>query len=1035
MTHFNDDYEETYNLKENYTEKKFQKVPIEDSHINTVEVYNVHAGFDLSKIKCRRKVANYFIIILIIVMFIMISRILKLTDLISSDPEPVLNDDNVRDEFDGEMDNDNYNYTEEESSKYFYIIQKKENISFSNFSSPQLRKPENIKLIERLEISLDLEYSQFVHLKIIDANNTRWEVPEKDVLNEEYILKRNESKIPISSNIYDYDPDLESQYFYVELLNDQDDDDNEFKDEDKDREKNADKQDDEDKDEDAETRKDFGFRILTPDNEEIYKFTTKKNFLFSDTYINFESQITSDNIFGFGERTHDFKLNDGIYTIWPADCGKTKNDDGQGGMNQYGHQPIGLHKSKYSGYWLGFVFLNTNAQDIIIHSDKNSTYLTHKTIGGIIDYYIIVDGSPEEIIKDIKFLLGTPALPPFWSLGYHQSRYGYKSFNDFKDVYEKYKNLEIPIDAMWLDIDGLENYEVFTLNDKFKEIIPYIQNNIHKDGGKFIPKVNIGFSYEKNESSYIKLGNELNIFIKSNYTKKNLIGKTLSGKTVFPDFFHPNISEFWNQGLKDYYNLIPYDGICLDKNEPLNLLENNNSKCLGEILDENECTQEKNKYYNEELPYMPGYRKDFSNNLSSKSISENALIYGNNTIYDTKPMFSFYQTKYTYHFLNSYLSQRPFILSLSTSIGSGKYTYHWIGDNLSTFENLKNSISAIFNFNIFGIPFTGADICGYMEDATENLCKRWFNLGIFYPFTRNNNFVSSKNQFPWSFQSETINLIKKNINLRYSLLKYIYSQFFLISLNEKGSFFKPLMFDFPDDEASFEDIESKIMIGEALLLCAFFEDNENSKKFKFPNRGFNDYKTGKNVSDYIEDIESNSKNKIIELSGKFDEIHLFVREGFIIPYQNVFEKYILNTQKLKEEKINLIVNIDCYNRSKGELFFDNDEADTIENNNYIRVDMNFEGKKMVISTYENNLKKYNYKDHILGKIEFWRAKTISKSIDINKKICIKITFNKKANHSEEIEGIYDQENDKIIFEISKDGKEISLFDINEIIFN
>ena len=160
-----------------------------------------------------------------------------------------------------------------------------------------------------------------------------------------------------------------------------------------------------------------------------------------------------------------------------------------------------------------------------------------------------------------------------------------------------------------------------------------------------------------------------------------------------------------------------------------------------------------------------------------------------------------------------------------------------------------------------------------------------------------------------------------------------------------------------------------------------------------------------------------------------------MREGYIIPYQNVFDKYILNTQKLKEEKINLIINIDNFNRSKGELFFDNDEVDTIENQKYYRVNMYFNGEKLIFTTSKNNLDKYNYKDHILGKIEFWRVKEIIKSLDKSKKISINITFNEKINFSEDIEGIYDQENDKIIFDFSDDEKEISIFDINEIIFN
>ena len=1035
MKRYIEDNEET----ENMSDKGFEKVPIEDTQNHSIEIYNVYSGLDLSKTKCKKKIYKAVLIILVIAIFIMLSRILKISQLINEEPNPIPNNDHIKENYhpdDDEEDEYRNNY-DEEMNEYFYIVQNKEKIDLKDFSSQQLKKPENIKLIEKLEITLDLEYDKFVHLKIKDANDTRWEVPEKDVLDKDYLLNKNDNKIAMSR----YSKIFDSQFFYIELLiNDTVGNENINDDKDPDNidvEKDMDANDNnENENDDNVINEYFGFRLMTQENEEFYSFTTTKNFLYSDTYINFESKLTSDNIYGFGERTHDFKLNEGIYTIWPYDCGGTKYDDGQGGMNQYSHQPIGLHKTKYSNIWLGFVFLNTNAQDIVIKSDsnKNNTFLTHRTIGGIIDYYIIVNDSPEEVVKSIQTLLGIPPLPPFWSLGYHQSRYGYKSFNDFKEVYEKYKSLEIPIDGMWLDIDSLENFEMFTINEKFKKTISYVKDNIHKDGGKFIPIVDIGFSYENKDSPYIKLGDELDIFIKSNYTKEYLIGKVWPGKTVFPDFFHPKISEFWNKGLEDYYNLVNYDGIWLDMNEPANLLEKTNSKCIGEIAEEIECSEDKNIYYNDNLPYIPGYRKNVKETLSFKSISENALIYGNNTIYDTKPMISYYQTKLTYHFLNKHLSLRPFILSRSTSLGSGKYTFHWLGDNLSTFENLKNSISGIFNFNIFGIPFTGSDICGFMEDASKNLCLRWYNLGAFYPFSRNHNFFAAKDQYPWSFESDAINIIKKNINFRYSLLRYMYSQFFLISLNEKGSFFKPLMFEFPEDETSYEDIESKIMFGEAFLLCTFYENNENSKKFKFPNSNFNLYPSGKPLFNY--DEKENNKIMIAELSGKLDNIHLFLRGGFIVPYQNVFDNYILNTQRLRDEKINLIVNIDNYNNSKGEIFYDNDGIDTIKNNTYFRVDMYYNDNKLSFTTFKNNLEKYDYNDHILGKIEFWRISDLIKVNNLKEDktpiISLNVTYNDNKKGEDIIEGIYEKENDKAIFEISQGDKTVSIFDINEM---
>ena len=1052
MSNYNED-EENHSINDKreldkLESKDFETVPIEDSSNNSIEIFNVYKGIDLSKVRFKRKINQILLVILVVAIVFLMFKILNISPLFSDDNQDVMfnndndnNQDNFNDQnFDNNDDDEEYNNIYDE---YFYVDQDKDKINIRQLSSTQLKNPDNIKLVDKLQISLNLEYDKFVHMKIKDAENKRWEVPEKEVLDKDYLLNKNDNLVEFSK----YSKVLDSQFFYIEIIANEVNKTSVNETEEGNEKKEDEEEDEEDFDEEGGDYngpgkkyvvEDFSFRLMTQENEEFFYFSTKDNFIFSDTYINFESKLTSDNIYGFGERTHDFKLNDGVYTIWPYDCGGTKYDDGKGGMNQYSHQPIGLHKTKFENLWLGFVFLNTNAQDVVIRSDKDNTYLSHKTIGGIIDYYIIVNDSPEEIIKNIQTLLGIPPLPPFWSFGNHQSRYGYNSGKDFIDVYEKYKKSEIPIDSMWLDIDALDNFQMFTLNSKFTNIVNYITNNIHADGGKFVPIVDIGFSDDKS-NQYIKLGNKLDIFIKSNYTKKNLIGKVWPGKTVFPDFFHPDIETFWNQGLNDYYKILPYDGIWLDMNEPTNLLENG-GKCIGEIVPDKQCTEDKNIYNEDDLPYIPGYRKNSNKKLSDKSISENALIYGNKTIYDVKPMISLLQTKVTYNYLNNNNEAvRPFILSRSTSLGSGKYTYHWLGDNLSTFANLKNSISGIFNFNIFGIPFTGSDICGFMDNASKDLCIRWYNLGIFYPFMRNHNFFQSKDQYPWTFGDDALQIINKNIKLRYTLIRYIYSQFFLISLNEKGSFFKPLMFEFPDDQTSYENIEDKIMVGESLFLCAFYDNSIKPKSFKFPNANFNKFPEGKTVTSYIDhNSEIKEKNKIIELSGNLEDIHLFVRGGFIVPYQNVNEKYVINTKKLRNEKINLIINIDYYNQSKGELFYDNDEINTIEENKYYRVEIFYSEKKLTFNTFKNNLDSYEYQDHILGKIELWRASQIFVMNDKNEQKTKMVLLNiKYADNSvdENIEGIYDLENDKIVFDVSNNDKKISIFNINEITFN
>ena len=866
--------------------------------------------------------------------------------------------------------------------KYYLYNQKDLTPSkLEQLKSHQLINENNIKIIKEIKISLTIEYSKYIHLKMKDSNKERWEIPE-DILNNEYLKN-------LSDNIKN-----ETYNFKIEYLVSNDD---------------------------------FYFYLYSDSNEKdnkrniFYSFNTSKNFIYSDNYINFESYLTSDDIYGFGERIHNFKLNEGIYTIWPTDR-KNYYDEGKGGQNLYGHQPIGLHKTKYKDIWLGFVFLNTNAQDIQIkNKGKDNVVLTHKTIGGIIDYYLIVDNSPENVLRDIHYLIGKPILPPFWSLGYHQCRWGFHNFSEFKNVYETYKLKKIPIDAMWIDIDAMNNYLIFTLDkNKFKELPDYIDNVIHKDNGYFVPIIDIGLGYDKEDiSKYIKIGNDNNLFIKSGYTKKNLMAKVWFGKTLFPDFFNPNIYKLWNAGLDDYYNEIKYDGIWLDMNEPSNL--KTKGIYIGEIFEDEKEEEKCNMIEDLKISYFPGYTND-TNKLIRGSISMNGITYNNNILYNNKPLISVYQTKLTYNYLKN-KNKRPFILTRSNSIGIGKYSFHWLGDNFSKNEYIKYSIAGIFNYNIFGIPFTGADICGFNYNAKGNLCARWYNIGAFYPFSRNHNSRKYKDQYPWTFGKYAEDIIRKDIQYRYSLLIYFYSQLFLVSLNEKGSFFKPVMFEYPNDKYSYEDIESKIMLGDALL-CAFFDNNEKDKEFALPNSHFNLYPSGENILNYSADDNNNLRKKT--LSGKISDLHIFLRGGYIIPMQDTFDKYILNTYFLRKENLNLIINPDEKGNSKGVLFFDNDDIDVIKNRNYIRIELEFKNRILKINTSNENNIDYEYNNIKVNKIEIWRINELLNEDEIKKdSIDIKI---KSKNEEKAVKGKINKSINKIIININN----IILFDLYEL---
>ena len=74
------------------------------------------------------------------------------------------------------------------------------------------------------------------------------------------------------------------------------------------------------------------------------------------------------------------------------------------------------------------------------------------------------------------------------------------------------------------------------------------------------------------------------------------------------------------------------------------------------------------------------------------------------------------------------------VLSRSTFAGSGQFAGHWLGDNFSRWSAMADSIIGMMEFNLFGIPYIGADICGFNDDTTEEMCERWMELVFIAPF-------------------------------------------------------------------------------------------------------------------------------------------------------------------------------------------------------------------------------------------------------------------------------------------------------------
>ena len=809
--------------------------------------------------------------------------------------------------FQGEFNPDNYHY------------------DWTANSTKELLNP-----IERLNIQISLECDKYLHIYVTDAINKRWE-------NQFSISESYQEKIKTCSQT----KTLKDFGLYIS----------------------------------EETSEPFYITLINPENNELIFTTENTDFIYSDLFIGFGGFVSTNDIYGFGERFHELNLGDGKYTMWPNDTGGIHEDKGDGGYNAMGIHPLGFHRTSQNTF-IGLLFNNINAQDIFIESgyDKwnNTVLLEHRTIGGVIDYYITINDTPDKALISLHDIIGHPMLVPYWSLGFHQCRWGYHSTQNIRDVYENYVAYELPIDTFWGDIDILQDYRIFTLNEKNFKDLPNLIYELHENNYKFVPIVDIGFPMKEEDEFYMR-GKETNAFIKSNYTNEDLISHVWPGRAVFPDFFCNSGVELWKYAMERYYQTVKYDGIWLDMNEPAMIYVDDENR--GEILPEGK-TFDPNMNRYEYLPYIPGYRKDHPNirtrslseNSYSNSLNDNEFLYG----YNFKPLMNYIENMITNVDIISITNKRPFILSRSTALGHGKYSFHWLGDNTADYEHMRNGVNGIFQFQIYGVPMTGDDICGFFNDSWDEICARWMSLGSFFPFSRNHNHADYKSQEPYVFgkNSLTYKSSKLALNMKYSLLRYYYTNLFKVSLGEKGSFFKPLFFEYYSDLNTTLDMAESFMIGDSFIIYPIYKNETDDIEVYMPKDDWNIFPTGE-----IYKSKGNWTGGKIKLSGEYNKIHIFMRGGKIFPYQNTFNKFIPNSKALNKEKTELYIIPDSETHiANGDIIFDNDEYDTLSSKNYYYIHIEFYMNMMLFSTNNEMKTNYEYKDIYVSKLKFFRMK-------------------------------------------------------------
>ena len=701
----------------------------------------------------------------------------------------------------------------------------------------------------------------------------------------------------------------------------------------------------------------FYFQISDPSDPEITYITTQNfDFVMGEHFVEFQTAVNAAEFYGIGERITSFKLKPGTYTIAGRDQ-LTPIDDGTiPGKNTYGNHPFYMFKLPDNSYG-GLFILSSNMMDITITQfDANVFQVAHSITGGSLDLFYIMKGNPKFVISKYMEIIGKPQLMPFWSFGHHQCRYGYRSQKMLEDVIKNYLDNKIPIESIWVDIDYMNEYTGFTVDTSRYPNLTSFHNNIASHNIKFVPIVDAGIKFGNN--SAFNKGVLKNVFIQNKERTNWTVGIVWPGYCTFVDFFHPNSSDYWTDTLNNFHNIFPFDGIWLDMNEISNFCSGDCEEgmpFIGHYFDNGDF---------DDLPYIPGHRI-----MNYRSVDMNSVHYGDskiNTEYNTHNIFGHMEVVSTYNSLkNSFRKNRPFILSRSTFVSSGRYTAHWLGDNFSSDIYLKNSIAGIFNFHMFGIPLVGPDTCGFGGDTTVDLCKRWYQLAAFYPFCRNHNSINSKPQEPYT-DPDLMRSAKASLFLRYSILRYIYTCHALYAINGLP-YFTPLFFSYPDDANASIIVENTFLLGEALKVSPILDEKGENTTTYFPEGIWYDLNgkvvlngTGKNLTLFYDDLKPNFN----------------VRGGYGFSWQDASSNVVQTTMDLIQLPTSFILSVDTNGYSMGFIYFDeNDEIDTLDTMSYHLIKIELDGT-MILFTQLGNPRYVHEagKDELINEIQIMGKK-------------------------------------------------------------
>ena len=569
--------------------------------------------------------------------------------------------------------------------------------------------------------------------------------------------------------------------------------------------------------------------IVKKNDETIFEEYEEDYFSFKEDKkqkTNINIRLEDDSyVYGLGDKAKFLNHKGYEYISYNTDDPTPHNEQYKSLYKSINYLLVNHHNDKY----FAIFYPSTFKAYFNIGKDK-SDLLNISSYKGEHDFFLILGKDPTSITSSYASIVGLPLMSSLKMLGNQQSRWSYMNEDEVKEIASKYKEYQIPLDFIHLDIDYMDHFKDFTFNKTTFPSLKDLSSHLAKQGVGLVTILDAGVKEEKGYEVYDYL---VNNNLACTLDNEVYVNEVWPGRSIFPNFMNKNTKDYFKDCTKKWIKENGIRGMWCDMNEPASfkgpLPDNVEAKVNDKII----------------------HHEEFHN------------IYGESMV---KGVCEAFKEE----------NMRPYVITRAAFATTTKYAMCWNGDNQSLWSHLQASLPQVCSMGLSSFPLDGVDIGGFSCDTTEELLIRFIEANMFSPFLRNHSAAGTIHQEPWCFSSKCLEIYRKMVNLRYKFIPYMYDLAY--KAHKEGTpILRPLFFNYPFDK-NVKEINDEVMLGDSILLAPILTQGARSRSIYLPQGNWINY--------FTKEEYQGEKEYLLHL--EIDEVGLFIKKGSIIPtYQDL----------------------------------------------------------------------------------------------------------------------------------------------------